>query len=145
MLSRLDALAGAVPSVLRDGLVARLGFAEASGWLAEEGILVHPRDLALRASHLTGSYTAAAGLGRLQRELPETWRAAQGLIGEIGAEHPVEQALALSRLLQRLASLRSVDPLDDLQGFTEAMRSLGESLWPAAPRSCAALPDFSLW
>ncbi|HWL84022.1 MAG TPA: helix-turn-helix domain-containing protein [Roseomonas sp.] len=146
VLSRLDALAGAASPALREGLVARLAFAEASGWLVQEGVQVHPRDLALRANRLTGSYTAAAMLGRLERELPETWRDTPGPAGAVGAEHMIEQALALARLLQRLATLRTVDPLDDRQGFARALGSLGSSLWPAELQAAgAAPPDFGAW
>ncbi|HWX51571.1 MAG TPA: helix-turn-helix domain-containing protein [Roseomonas sp.] len=145
-LSRLDALTGAASEPVRAGLAARLAFAEAAGWLMEEGVLVHSRDLALRASHITGSYTAATALGRLRRELPETWRAVEILPEEIPAEHLVEQALALARLLQRLATLRSLDPLDNAASLASSLRSLGPSAWPAA--LCAAEvqpPDFTTW
>lgn len=145
-MSRLDALAGAAPDPVRVGLAARLAFAEAAGWLAEEGFLVHPRDLALRASHITGSYTAAAALGRLRRELPETWRAAQALPGEVSAEHSVEQALALARLLQRLATLRTVDPLDSAASLVQSLRSLGGSTWPVELQAAdVCSPDFAAW
>ena len=53
-LARLDAKdrSGAPP--IRVGLVARLAFREAAGWLAYAAAWVHPTDLSLRDAHLTG-------------------------------------------------------------------------------------------
>ena len=53
-LSRLDAMAEMVSPELRDGLIARLAFAEAAGLLAARGGLAHPLDLALRDAERIG-------------------------------------------------------------------------------------------
>jgi hypothetical protein len=58
-LARLDARAEAAPTPLRDGLIARLAFREAAGYLAAEHAWVHPHDLALRDLLLTGGFDAA--------------------------------------------------------------------------------------
>jgi hypothetical protein len=75
-LARLDAMAAAAPSPVRDGLIARLAFREAAGWLATLGCWVHPRDLALRAAHLIGapSCPTPPGItGRIWIEPPGCW------------------------------------------------------------------------
>jgi len=120
-LSRLDAAAGAAPEPVRDGLVARLAFAVTAGWLAEVSVTLHPRDLALRAERLTSSYSAAASAGRLARELPESVRSHHELPEQFEDEPRVEQALTLSRLLRRLATLRSTDPLDSSTALASAL------------------------
>ena len=43
-ISRLDAFALAAPEPVREGLVARVAFREASGWLAHAQAWVHPTD-----------------------------------------------------------------------------------------------------
>ncbi|MFC0407095.1 helix-turn-helix domain-containing protein [Roseomonas elaeocarpi] len=145
-LSRLDAAAGAAPEAVREGLVARLSFAEAAGWLAAVSVTLHPRDLALRAERLTGSYSAAAFAGRLPHVLTETAQALHDLPEQFEDEPRVEQALTLARLLQRLATLRSTDPLDSPSALSRALRSLGDSAWPSAAHSpAAALPEFNRW
>jgi hypothetical protein len=63
-LARLDARADMAPAALRAGLVARLAFRKAAGWLAANGAWVHPGDLALRAQGLTGRFDTASQLGR---------------------------------------------------------------------------------
>src|SRR4051812_30029262 len=40
-LARLDARAAAAPEPIRDGLVARIAYLEAAGWLAHQGAWVH--------------------------------------------------------------------------------------------------------
>src|SRR5579884_2949995 len=47
-LARLDAIATTAPPAVREGLCARMAFAEAAGWLAYAHAWVHPLDLALR-------------------------------------------------------------------------------------------------
>ena len=69
LLSRLDARAGAAPEALRQGLVARLALAEAAAWLTQAGLPTHPHDLSLRAAGLTGSWSAASDLHRLERAM----------------------------------------------------------------------------
>ncbi|MHB0665666.1 helix-turn-helix domain-containing protein [Roseomonas mucosa] len=145
LLSRLDARAGAAPEVLRQGLVARLALAEAAAWLTQAGLPTHPHDLGLRAAGLTGSWSAASDLHRLERAMPATWGGSDGEVGAVAAEHPVEQALALARLLARLPVFRG-DPLDDADRLVAALRSLGDSAWPAAAASPGAVdPDLAAW
>ncbi|MDT8352590.1 hypothetical protein, partial [Roseomonas mucosa] len=73
LVSRLDARAGAASGAVREGLVARLALAEASSWLTQAGLPSHPHDLGLRAAGLTGSWSAASDLHRLERAMPATW------------------------------------------------------------------------
>jgi hypothetical protein len=47
-LSRLDALIGAAIKPVREGIIARMAYQEASGWLAFVHAWVDPLDLALR-------------------------------------------------------------------------------------------------
>lgn len=94
-LSRLDARADAASEPVRAGLIARLAFREAAGWLASVGAWVHPRDLALRAGHLVGMGDLPNTAGRQWEEMDPDTR----LLGE---SH-VQTALALARLLQQLA------------------------------------------
>lgn len=122
-LSRLDAAAEAASPALREGLVARLAFAEAAGWLASaaDRAWIHPRDLALAEAGLLGDFAAAALGGRGAASLPATagglgspGRASAILAAEVdrlpdGAT--LAQGLALARSLRRLASLSSWNPL----------------------------------
>jgi hypothetical protein len=73
VLARLDAGAAAALAAVREGLCARLAFAEAAGWLAHAHAWVHPPDLALRELGLTGSYGIATYVGRPMREMPNTY------------------------------------------------------------------------
>ncbi|MDT8332891.1 helix-turn-helix domain-containing protein [Roseomonas gilardii] len=141
LLSRLDARAGTASGTVREGLVARLALA----WLTQAGLPTHPHDLGLRAAGLTGSWSAASDLHRLEQAMPATWGGSDGEVGAVAAEHPVEQALALARLLTRLPVFRG-DPLDEAERLAAALRSLGDSAWPAAIASPgAAIPDFATW
>ncbi|MHB0723526.1 helix-turn-helix domain-containing protein [Roseomonas mucosa] len=145
LVSRLDARAGAAAGTVREGLVARLALAEAAAWLTQAGLPTHPHDLGLRAAGLTGSWSAASDLHRLERAMPATWGRSDGEVGAVAAEHPVEQALALARLLTRLPVFRG-DPLDEAERLAVALRSLGDSAWPAATASPgAAIPDVAAW
>ncbi|MCG7354268.1 hypothetical protein [Roseomonas mucosa] len=145
LVSRLDARAGAASGAVREGLVARLALAEAAAWLTQAGLPTHPHDLGLRAAGLTGSWSAASDLHRLERVMPATWGGSDGEVGAVAAEHPVEQALALARLLTRLPVFRG-DPLGDADRLAAALRSLGDSAWPAATASPgAAIPEVAAW
>jgi hypothetical protein len=146
VLSRLDALAGAAAPAVQAGLAARMALAEAAGWLAVEEIWVHPRDLALREAHLTGS-TAAALLGaRLPAVLPATLQDAEATPAEAPADAAIERALALARALRRLATLQTLDPLESAESFAQAIGPLGPALWPAASGVPGVpAPDFAAW
>ena len=67
-LARLDAMAEMASEPVRDGLIARLAYAEAAGRLASQGITTHPVDLALRdtsawAGATSGRAIAPGGRG----------------------------------------------------------------------------------
>jgi hypothetical protein len=140
-LSRLDALAAAAAPAVRDGLVARLALAEASGWLAVSEIWIDPRDLALREARMTGSATAALMLERLGSALPATVQAAAVPHLEAPADAAIEQALALAAALRQGA-----DPLQSPDAFLATLAPLGPAAWPA--RSAVEgvpPPDFEPW
>ena len=67
-LVRLDA--AAAPEPVRQGLIARLPFREAAGWLATMGAWVHPRDLANHCRVLNGALWICR-TGAPWRDLPE--------------------------------------------------------------------------
>lgn len=123
-VARLEARAEMASAAVCEGLRARLSYLEAAGWLRCAHVWIHPQDLALRDSGITGSYAAAAVGDRLQGALPST--AAQ----ESGFEIPpsdilVNDALRLARLWRRIAELRSWRPLADAGSLRETLRSLG--------------------
>jgi hypothetical protein len=112
-LARLDARAGAAGQRIRDGLIARLAYAEAAGWLAHTHSWVHPLDLALRDLDLTGSYAVAAAGGGA-RVMPHTFAGArqagwdeQPFDAMADADRTVADALALARLLRQLAASKT--------------------------------------
>ena len=121
-LSRLDAGAEAASPAVREGLVARLAFAEAAGWLASaaDRAWIHPRDLALAEAGLLGDFAAAALGGRGAASLPATagglggpGRGSAILLAEadrLPDSATLGQGLALARALRRLAS-QAADPL----------------------------------
>lgn len=124
-LSRLDAGAEAASGPVREGLVARLAFAEAAGWLAgaADRAWIHPRDLALAEAGLLGDFAAAAIGDRAAETMPAT-AASLGGPGRAGAILAAEadrlpdgidlaRGLALARALRRLATMASWDPLAD--------------------------------
>jgi hypothetical protein len=107
-----------------EGLRARMAYREAAGWLAHAHIWIHPQDLALRDAGLTGSYSASARAGRLERELPTT--AARGSEFDlVPSDSAVELALRLARLWRRLAEFRTWVPLADAAAMRETLQSLG--------------------
>jgi HTH DNA binding domain len=123
-VARLEARAEAASPAVTEGLRARLALREAAGWLSQAHVAVHPQDLALRDSGMTGSYSAAALTGRLDDALPAT--TAQG--ADFEAPPPdaaVDQALRLARLWRRLAEFRSWRPLADGAAVREALAALG--------------------
>jgi hypothetical protein len=113
-LARLDAGAALAPAAVRDGLIARMAFAEAAGWLAHARSRVHPLDLALRDLGLTGTYALAVS-GSARRVLPQTLTDIRGRsawedqsLDELAdADRAVAEALALARLLPRIAARRT--------------------------------------
>jgi hypothetical protein len=136
MLSRLDTGAEAASEVVREGLVARLAFAEAAGWLAAaaDRAWIHPRDLALAEASLLGGFGAAAVAGHGTTALPATASALGGtgradLLLQAEADRLPDgatllQGLALARALRRLVTLASGDPLDSLKTATAVLQPL---------------------
>lgn len=103
-LSRLDATVSASPPSIREGLIARMAFREASGWLAQASQWVHPNDVALRSLGLTGSYIASAKAGTLKRDLPNTLSETSFAEDEntVVGDRTVALALALAKILTHL-------------------------------------------
>ena len=107
-LARLEASAEAALPEVREGLLARLAFREASGWLAHHGTWIHPVDLSLRDAGVTGSY-GAADLGmRLPSVLPLTTASAPP--EDPPEDRDVAAALAHARQWRRLAESRGWTP-----------------------------------
>ena len=101
-VARLEAGVEAASPDIAAGVRARVSLHEASGFLGHHHTIVHPRDLALHAAGLTGSYTAAAILGTLAHELP--WSFARGMgLDSTPKDWLVEQALRYARLWRQLA------------------------------------------
>ena len=131
-LARLDARAGAADAPVRDGLLARLAYAEAAGFLAHAHAWAHPLDLALRAAGLTAS-TALAASGAGHRALPQTFG---GLTAPrdwadppfdalADGDRSVAEALALARTLRRLAGGSGGTAAVDETGVMDALPALG--------------------
>ncbi len=140
-LARLDARAGAASEPVHDGLVRRLALHEAAGWLAAQAAWVHPFDLALRAENLAGPFGLASVAGRGGADMPNTvaigageaWQALEGP-GGMGVDDPfaaasadaaVGRALRLAHTLERLALLRTRNPLRSDPALVEALAALG--------------------
>jgi HTH DNA binding domain len=135
-VARLEARAEMASDAVAEGLRARLSYREAAGWLRCAHVWIHPRDLALRDSALTGSYAAAAAGNRLQSALPSTVREESEF--EIPpSDVVVNNALQLARLWRRIAELRSWRPLADTASLREALQSLG-----CAPLEKAEISDW---
>jgi len=130
-LARLDARAEAAPAAVCAGLIARLAWREAAGWLAACHAWVHPADLALRDLSLTGRFDTAGQLGRARASLPATlatgaagpWSDPTHLAALAGGEQAVTRALALARRLRALP--RRHDPLADVASATTWLAPLG--------------------
>lgn len=135
-LARLDTRAAAAPAPLRAGLIARLAFREAAGWLAARRAWVHPTDLALRDLNLTGRFDTASQIGRARASLPvtlatplpaplaaEPWNDPTELAALAGSEQAVIRALALARRLRALP--RHHDPLANSAAAATWLAPLG--------------------
>jgi hypothetical protein len=136
-LARLDARAAAAAEPVRQGLTARMAYAEAAGWLAHTHAWVHPLDLALRDLDLTAS-TALAAFGSGKRSLPHTlaggrteWHD-QPFEAIADGDRAVADALILARLLRQLPGARGTSPIVRPAVMTELLRPLSaETLDPA--------------
>jgi len=112
-LARLDARTAAAAENIREGLIARMAFTEAAGWLAHAHAWVHPLDLCLRDLGLTGS-TALTATGSGRKVLPHTFLDAGGgkdwddptFDAMADGDRAVADGLALARQLRRLAGDR---------------------------------------
>jgi HTH DNA binding domain len=123
-VARLEARAEMASDIVAEGLRTRLSYLEAAGWLRCAHVWIHPRDLALRDSVITGSYAAAAAVDRLPAALPST--AAQASEFDIPpSDISVNTALALGRLWRRIAELRTWRPLTEAGSLRERLRPLG--------------------
>jgi hypothetical protein len=137
MLARLDARAAAAADPVREGLTARMAYAEAAGWLAHTHAWVHPLDLALRDLDLTAS-TALAAFGGGKRSLPHTLAGGRTEWHDppfeaiADGDRAVTDALILARLLRQLPWGRGADPVAKPAVVTELLRPLSaEALDPA--------------
>ena len=129
-LARLDARAGAAPTPIGDGLIARLALREAAGFLAARHAWVHPFDLALRTQALTGRFDTAAQIGRAHQAMPNTVGASRTVwvddhdLPALGSgEEAVSVALRLAGLLRALP--RRHDPLATTEAAATALGPLG--------------------
>ncbi|MBS0641958.1 MAG: MarR family transcriptional regulator [Proteobacteria bacterium] len=123
-LARLDAQAEAASPAVQQGLIARLIYAEAAGWLASQGITAHPVSLALRDRERVGRRELWLQHKALRRTTPaweedDVWLAADEKIGRA--------LTTLARLLERVPS--ADNPLID-HAHAEAW------LGPLAPQAC---------
>lgn len=123
-LARLEAKAEMASPAVAEGLRARMSYLEAAGWLRCAHVGIHPWDLALRETGVTGSYAAAAFGDRLRGELPSTV-AQEGQIEVPPSDILVNNALRLAGLWRRIADLRTWRPLADAEAVRETLQSLG--------------------
>ena len=109
-VSRLDALASTAPASVRAGLVVRMGWREAAGWLSSVTAWAHPLDLALRAAGVLGSF-AGAGKGFPGRAMPHTYAAlATEPWQSMDAVQLLEAEEAVSTAIARASYLREDKP-----------------------------------
>lgn len=135
-MARLDALVSVASPDVATGLRARMAYKEAAGWLGYSHVRIHERDLALRASHHTSSYSAAALRGDVRPALPNTM--AGGGLDAVPDDNLVNQALRLAQLWPRLAELKTWSPLADAQALKQ---TLGGMAWS----DDVALDDIEDW
>jgi len=130
-VTQLETRADTASPAVAEGLVARMSYREAAGWLAHAHVWIHPHDLALRDRGLTGSFAAAFRAGRLRAEIPST--AAHGAdVESVPSDITVDRALRLARLWRRLSELRTWRPLADADAVHETLQGLGSTSLPPA-------------
>src|SRR5947208_2880290 len=94
------AAADAASPAVQQGLVARLAYAEAAGWLASQSITAHPVSLALRDRERVGRRELwLQHQARRQRRSVPAWEPDDAWLE---ADDRITRALALARLLARL-------------------------------------------
>jgi hypothetical protein len=120
---RLDTLVSVASPDVAAGLRARMAFKEAAGWLGYSHVRVHERDLALRASHHTSSYSVAALRGDVRPVLPNTLVGGFGL-DVIPDDTLVSQALRLAQLWPRLPENKTWSPLANAEALKNALDGL---------------------
>jgi hypothetical protein len=131
-LARLDARTEA--AAIREGLVARLAYLEAAGFLAHAHAWAHPLDLALRERGLTAS-AALAAAGAADRALPQT--VVTTIVPRAWVDSPLDElatsdvalaeALALARVPHRLAGKHGGAAFPDATATAAMLQSLGAS------------------
>jgi hypothetical protein len=115
-VARLEAKIEMASEAVAEGLLARMAYLEAAGWLRHAHVWIHPRDLALRDYGLTNSYTAAAFGDRLGTVLPSTVALEPELeVAPFGSDLTANQSLRLARQWRRLAEIRAWRPLADAE------------------------------
>jgi HTH DNA binding domain len=129
-LARLQAKTEAASATVAEGLLARMSYLEAAGWLRHAHVWIHPWDLALRDHGAMTSYGAAAFGDRLATVMPATLAQQSGLddmppSGTRGLDIAANRALALARMWRRLAELRTWRPLADVDAVQKTLQSLG--------------------
>ena len=133
-LARLDARTEAAATAIRDGLIARLAYLDAAGFLAHAHAWAHPLDLALRERGLTAS-AALAAAGAADRALPQT--VATTIVPRAWVDSPLDElatsdvalaeALALARALHRLAGKHGGTAFPDATATAAMLQTLGAS------------------
>jgi ribosomal protein S25 len=128
-IARLEASVATASPAVAEGICARTSYGEAAGWLAHVSTWIHPNDLALRDSGLTGSYLAVAPSGVLQTHLPS--KGAMDTTPELlFLEQNIAAALRLARHWRRLAEFKTWRPLADAVAVRETVDSLA---WRRGP------------
>jgi hypothetical protein len=123
-VARLETRVETASPAVAEGLLARLSYREAAGWLGYAHVWIHPHDLALRDRGSTGSYGVAFRGGRLRTAIPATM-ALEPDFETSPSDIVTGQALQLARLWRRLAELRTWRPLADAAAMQETLQSLG--------------------
>lgn len=124
-VARLEASVATSSPAVAEGIRARTAYREAAGWLSHVNTWIHPNDLALRDSGVTGNYIAAQRRGDLKVHLPSM--AATGNMPEptlLFTEQHVSVALRLARQWRRLAEFKTWQPLADAAAMRETVDAL---------------------
>ncbi len=107
-----------------EGVIARMAYKEASGWLATNHVWVHEADLALAENHHTMSVSSLLVTGKdLRLSLPNTFSAARdnALIPD---DRYIDFALRLARYWRRLAEQKTWLDLSSMTPVQEVIEDL---------------------